>query len=362
MRVLMLIPRPGIRGPMNSHTPVLISHLRELGCDVVTESWGRHTDEEGIGAKGIGRLSDVWCVRQALKRNHYDIMVVKTAHDWLGLVRDAALLAATRGLVPRRILQFHGCQLDRLDKPGGGRLFKLLSQYVAKSSDALMVLSTQEAREWRRFCPDCSCHVVQNPFVAPRFSAAISEANGRENRETKPVILFVGRLMREKGLFELVDALPAVLRERACRLEIVGDGSAADAVRGRVEELGIGAHVAFLGYCKGEELWRAYRGASLFVLPSWSEGFPTVLAEAMAAGLPIITTRIQGMADHVAEGINGLFVPVRSPAALAAAMVRLLGNSALRARMSAANREKVMDFAPAKVAAHYLEVISAVCK
>jgi glycosyltransferase involved in cell wall biosynthesis len=361
VRILMLVPTPGIRSPLSIHTPILISHLRELGCEVAIESWGRHSDNEGFGAKVFGRLWDVRRVRQALRRDRYDVMVVKTAHDWAGAVRDAALLASTGGLAVRRVLQFHGCpDLDRLDKPGS-RLFKWLSRYLARASDGILVLSTEEAREWTRFAPNCSCHVVANPFVVPQHLAVAAGSNGTLNGQGRPVILFVGRLIRQKGLLELVDAAAAVLKERPCRLEILGDGPDEGVARDRVQELGIGAHVSFLGFRESDELWRAYKTASVFVLPTWSEGFPTVVAEAMAAGLPIITTQIRGMADHLIEGVNALFVPLRAPTALASAIGKLLGDPDLRARMSAANREKVLDFAPPKVAAQYLCVLRKIC-
>jgi glycosyltransferase involved in cell wall biosynthesis len=111
------------------------------------------------------------------------------------------------------------------------------------------------------------------------------------------------------------------------------------------------------GHLSGSELSHEYRVATIFVLPSWSEGFPTVLAEAMDAGLPIVTTRIHGAADHLIAGENALFVERRDVNGLASALIMLLEDRDLRARMASANRERIRIFEPRVVAAEYLHVL-----
>jgi glycosyltransferase involved in cell wall biosynthesis len=111
------------------------------------------------------------------------------------------------------------------------------------------------------------------------------------------------------------------------------------------------------GHLAGSELSHEFRVATIFVLPSWSEGFPTVLAEAMDAGLPIVTTRIHGAADHLIAGENALFVEPRDVNGLASALIRLLEDRDLRTRMASANRERIRIFEPNVVAAEYLHVL-----
>jgi glycosyltransferase involved in cell wall biosynthesis len=104
-----------------------------------------------------------------------------------------------------------------------------------------------------------------------------------------------------------------------------------------------------------------YRTGDVFVLPTyWVEGFPTAISEAMEAGLPIVTTRARGMADHLEEGVNAVFVPKRSPGELAEALERLLTDEPTRARMGSANRQKVAEFAPDRVAGEYLEALNSI--
>jgi glycosyltransferase involved in cell wall biosynthesis len=138
---------------------------------------------------------------------------------------------------------------------------------------------------------------------------------------------------------------------------MVGEGDQERELRKRIQSLGLESDIALAGYLSRSDLTDEYRAASLFVLPSWSEGFPTVLSEAMDAGLPIVTTRIRGAADHLVAGENALFVEPRDVKGLATSMIRLLSDHELRARMALVNRERIRIFEPEVVAGEYLQVL-----
>jgi len=167
--------------------------------------------------------------------------------------------------------------------------------------------------------------------------------------------------MRQKGILDILHALAAIRDATQARLVAVGDGPLAPDVRDMVRALGLQDRVLLPGYLEGEVLTAAYAAATVFVLPTWwFEGFPTVLAEAMHAGLPIVTTAMRGMADHLEEEANALSVPPRDPAALAGALLRLLADPCLRTMMGQANREAVKTFAPDRIGSEYLAVFQAV--
>jgi glycosyltransferase involved in cell wall biosynthesis len=173
-------------------------------------------------------------------------------------------------------------------------------------------------------------------------------------------MLFVGRLVRDKGVFELLDALSIVRRRHACSLVVAGLGPAEDDIRRRVAMMGLGDDVDLRGYVTGDDLDSAYREAALFVLPSYREGFPLVVMEAMDHGLPVVTTPIRGCADHLEPGVNALFAPPRDAESLADALLRLLADPASQARIGAANRLKVREFAPEVVMPRYVEILRSV--
>ena len=100
----------------------------------------------------------------------------------------------------------------------------------------------------------------------------------------------------------------------------------------------------------------------MFTLPSWTEGFPYTIAEAMYAGLPIVTTNIRGMADHLESGINALLVEPKSPLDLSVALEKIFSDKELRSRMKESNQEAVRRFDPAVVAEQYLCVLQSICE
>jgi len=196
---------------------------------------------------------------------------------------------------------------------------------------------------------------VKNPYIT-RDSA--SSSAGSSEGTTSDRVLFVGRLIEEKGIFDLIEALPRVLEETPCHLVVVGQGEREAELRDRVRSLGLEDHVTMLGYRPPDEVAKIYRECTVFALPTrWDEGFPTVLAEALDAGLPIVTTRVRGAADHLVENENALFVQAGDITGLSAALIRLLRDHKLRKRMQSANRELIRIFEPEVVAQEYLQAL-----
>jgi len=347
----MLAPRATVRGPLPKLTPLLVDALGLLGCEVELLPWGRKVEGERLPAKLAGRVRDLADARTAVIRGGYSVVVVTTAHDWLTLARDLALLRT----LPRDrvvILQFHGSQSTRL-VAGGSHLFKRVTKALLARADGVLVLSRQEQEEWQEFSPASQVLVVRN--VRPALPVDVEPSL---NRDGRPIVLSVARLLASKGVLDLVRALPLVQRDVHCRLVLAGDGPDAVRIRALVEELGVADSVELSGYLGDTELARLYRSADVFALPTFHpEGFPTVILEAMAAGLPIVTTRSRGAADYLVEGGNALFVPAHDPQALSVALIRLLGDDELRREMGAANREKVSEFDPGPVADEYLDAL-----
>ncbi len=356
LRIFMLVQHTDIRGPLPKLTSHLVSALRSRGCTVETHPWGRQREGESLLEKTAQRFRDLLSVRRALSGKEFDVAVVQTAHDWRTLIRDIAVAHLLRR--QPTILQVHGSQASRLAEPGN-HAFKAATAALLALVDGIMVLSTEEQRELEAFRDRPPVFTVKNPYVPfhPVDSAGAVDADVSESAR----LLFVGRLIEEKGVLDLIDALPLVLEHAECELDIVGEGELEHRLIDRIRRLGIEERVKMTGYLSGSDLKRAYQRAAIFVLPtSWAEGFPTVLAEAMDAGLAIVTTPIRGAIDHLAEGENALFVGPGDVRGLAASITTLLRDSDLRARMGAANQRRVRIFAPDVVAAEYLQVLQTV--
>jgi glycosyltransferase involved in cell wall biosynthesis len=156
------------------------------------------------------------------------------------------------------------------------------------------------------------------------------------------MLLFVGRMVPQKGVRYLLDAMPIVLESHpGTKLVLVGRGSLYDELRRQARELGLDGDAVFSGYMEEEELKEAYGACDLFVLPSTVEPFGIVIVEAMASGKPVVCTDSGGVREIVDDGISGFVVPSRSPGALAERISALLSDARLRSDMGRRGRETV---------------------
>lgn len=150
-------------------------------------------------------------------------------------------------------------------------------------------------------------------------------------------LLFVGRLVPVKGLRILLEAMEHV--KTPVRLTIVGDGP--DRVALEETAAGLGARVRFTGYLSQTQVAETLAATHVVVLPSFAEGVPVMLMEAMASGLPVIATRVAGTSELVEEGISGRLVSPGDAAALTQAIEALAADPDLRQRMGEMGRARV---------------------
>ena len=177
----------------------------------------------------------------------------------------------------------------------------------------------------------------------------------------RPYILALGRHVPQKGFDVLLRAMSLLIkREHPCDLILAGDGMEHAALKRLADQLSLGDHVIFPGRVDHPTALRLFAGCELFVLPSRHEPFGIVNLEAMAAGKPVVATRVGGVPEIVVEGENGLLVAPEDPEALAEAIGRLLDDEALRRRLGVTGRAKAQRFSWTAIADEYLNVYRAV--
>ncbi len=156
-------------------------------------------------------------------------------------------------------------------------------------------------------------------------------------------ILCVGRLTPAKGQHLLVAAVHRLVTEgRRVHLRLVGDGEDRASLERQVAELGLAEAVTFEGGVNQDRIRDLYAQADAFAIASFAEGIPVVLMEAMAMEIPCVTTWITGIPELIRDGREGLLVAPSSVSALAAALARLQDDPALRRRLGAAGRQRVL--------------------
>jgi glycosyltransferase involved in cell wall biosynthesis len=174
--------------------------------------------------------------------------------------------------------------------------------------------------------------------------AAYGVSRAPETR-TEPVIVFLGRLRKYKGVQHLLRALPAVRASvPGATLRIIGDGPFRPALARLAGSLGVAEHVEFLGTVTQRAKVVALNGAQVAAAPSPKEGWGLTVIEANACAVPVVASRSPGLLESVRDGETGLLVPHGDPAALAAALTRLLTRRDERLSMSGAARRWAETF------------------
>lgn len=224
----------------------------------------------------------------------------------------------------------------------------LLPRKIAAARFVTTCTGANQTHLAARFPHHKPVHTVYHGLDTAYFSPA---ARSDAVNDGPPLILAVGRLVEKKGFIHLIDACHQ-LRARgiAFRCAIVGErGDQSDLLAQRIADLGLSDMVQLPGPKTQTELRQYYAQAAVFALPCLitddgdRDGIPNVMAEAMAMGLPVVSTPISGIPELVADEVEGLLVPPRDSTALAVALARLLADPALSLRIASAARARICE-------------------
>ncbi|MGQ0679657.1 MAG: glycosyltransferase [Actinomycetota bacterium] len=245
--------------------------------------------------------------------------------------------------------------LPRLTRWLTGIYGNAAGRWILHSSDRIIAVAPAVAAHAVKLGADNGkVRVVPNGVDLQRFTPS----TGGLNPHAPPVILFVGRLIANKGPAVLVDALGELNdREMDFRAVFLGDGPQLAGLRRQVEGLGLGRRVSFEGSVSDVSGW--LRRAQVMVRPSFTEGLPLAILEAMACGVPVVASNIAGNRDLVVDGQTGLLFSPGDHRALADKLVQVMeGETA--AALSAAGRRVSRSYSWESVASAVSDVLSEV--
>lgn len=168
--------------------------------------------------------------------------------------------------------------------------------------------------------------------------------NKNKHNGVNKYILYVGHINREKGLFDLAECAKYICCEKSdISFIIAGKGRDLDKMKLKIKKAGIEDKFIFLGQVDQDKLIELYQNASLFIFPSYHEGLPTVLLEAMSCGLPVIATDVRGNKDLISNGENGILVPPRNPKKMAEIILKLIDDEKLIEQLGKNARKTIME-------------------
>jgi glycosyltransferase involved in cell wall biosynthesis len=247
--------------------------------------------------------------------------------------RKSFFAATARRFGVPSILHLHGSEMKTFYESLSTSRKNAVKQSLEKAA-AVVVLS----ESWREFvtkiAPQARITVISNYVSLPAISPRVLVTS-----EFK--VLFLGILGQRKGIYDLLEIWSAVISAVPGARLLVGGNGEIELAKNRATSLGIASSVDFLGWIDGYRKIELLKSADTFVLPSYNEGLPMSLLEAMSWGMPVVTTRVGGIPELITNNHDGLLIDAGDKTALTNALIRLGTDTTYRVLIGNAGRVRI---------------------
>ncbi|MGZ5045872.1 MAG: glycosyltransferase family 4 protein [Usitatibacter sp.] len=343
-RIVMIGPRRDVRGGISAMVNVYFAHG-------LFERWNaRYLATHRDGPKAL----KAWQAARSLAVFLAWLLGGRVALLHVNIASDASFWRKSLFIVPARlmrvpyVLHMHGGSFMDFYRARSGPVRGFI-RWIYGGARSVIALS----EEWRaallEMQPASRVTVIANPIDIPPWQARLDGS--------PPRVLFLGVIRERKGVHDLLRAWPAIVaRVPGARLVLAGAGDVGEA-RALAHELGIADSVETPGWIVGEEKARLLREAWAFTLPSHWEALPMSVLEAMAAGVPVVATRVGGVPAAIDPGRTGILLEPRDVAGLARELTALLTDTHARRRMGEAARRSARERFSADVLVPRLEAL-----
>ena len=292
--------------------------------------------------KGINKtlypLLDQLRFLSCISKNKFDIIHINPSLKIKSFLRDGMIIYLA-GLKRIPVLVFfHGWDVE-FERQVETKLKWFFKKTYLKANGFIVLASDfkKKLRDWGVTAPIYMGTTAVDESILAKFSMPVKTKILQNSKQIK--ILFFSRIEKEKGIFETIDAFNILLkRGRDVSLSIAGDGSAMESVRSYITKKNVIAdRINLLGYVTGREKRTALMSHHIYCLPTYGEGMPTTVLEAMAFGMPVITRPVGGIKDFFVNGEMGFLADEKSPEIIADLIDRLIGDRQKMAKMASYN-------------------------
>ena len=312
-KLLFLVPAKSAKGGIVNYFNVLEGRFN-LPVEYFVRGARNWPKRDGKLKEIFRAWNDLKSFRKRIQKEDISIVQSSTSLGSFAVIRDGLFLhvAKKRGIFT--IAFFRGWDENFEKKLRGWKLF-LFKKYYFKSN-AFIVLSTKFEKKLRAWGYKGDIHIestivdenLLNTFNQKELQLKLGQLNLSSVR-----LLFLARTEKSKGLFEAINAF-IILKETfpGLKLTVAGDGFAKEEAISVIHDHQLDHDVEFVGYVKGSEKAEVFKKSHIYLFPSYTEGMPNSVLEAMAFGLPIITTPVGGLTDFFKEGKNGYYVEIKN--------------------------------------------------
>ena len=319
MKVLMIGAGRDVRGGVSS----VVNSYYDAGLDKLCELTYLPTMEDGSKLKKL-----LVAIRARIRFEHMihknDILHVHMSAD-NSFYRKAVFIRKAHKEGKKIIIHMHGSTFDLFYKERCNDVQKQQIREIFAMADKVIALSG----DWKEFLAQYICDAQK--IVVIYNAVKIPEAYSKDYADRK--MLFLGILGQRKGTYDLIEVLPEILSKYPdSHIYFGGDGEREQAERLCMEK-GIADHVTFLGWVRGEEKEKLLKECSIYVLPTYHEGMPMSILEAMSYGMAVLSTYVGGIPHIITDNENGLLCEAGDKTALQEKLLKLLEDENLRERL-----------------------------
>jgi glycosyltransferase involved in cell wall biosynthesis len=349
MRILFGIPEQMHR----ELAELEIKGISTLISAYATVQYGPMGLRKNFIAKLIHTIRNASRIKNILKGEPYDILFLNTAFDRHAVIRDFITMCILRKTKTKIFLKMHGSDIVFLEK--SNFLEKKLTNTLLNKVDGVGLLSSREKEEFiNEGYSKEKLYVVKNPVDASLYQRDVNFNSANGLAENAFVFIFCGRFIPQKGLMDVLEAFRKIISKNyPSHLFCIGDGP--DMIKAKlfVANNNLKDKVSFTGFILEAAVKIYYSNADALVFPSHREGFPMAVFQSLAAGISIVTTKINAAADYLREPENVLWVEPRNPENISMAMEKIVMDKTLRLQMSVNNKKLALQFTTENNALEY---------
>jgi glycosyltransferase involved in cell wall biosynthesis len=356
MRILFGMPSKESRGGPIYCEPPFVAALREAGVEADEEVYVYGSDVSPF-ARVRRVVEAARRLRRRVRTGEYDVIHLNTSFDEKCVLRDLFTMMLLRSYRVPMHLKMHGSSaaFHQTKSP----FWRFLQRRVFAMAADIGVLSSQEREMFLTDgCPAEKLSRAIYSTANEEFKKDVDFRSRHGISESQTILLFSARFIPAKGLLDVIETC-SKLKESGHDFDLfcLGDGPQRAEAKEKVAKLGLAENVRFTGYISEAETTAFHANSDIFVFPTYhDEGFPLVLLKSLAAGMPIVTTKIRAAGDMFHEPDNCLWVEPRSPHQLAEKLTQLIDDTAKRKTMSDNNLRLAEQFTPKAVAEHYIDL------
>lgn len=343
--------------PTQSHVEIALDEMHgmeDLGYPCAQFSYaGKDGYESKIGRLYI-ILKNAFSLSRLVSQFKPDILYFNSRMEVLAGIRDALTIFIVKTLHHEKlrfVIKSHGSDLEVVNDKSL-MMSRIVMPYLRKNVDTWLMLSCEEKKELDKasyFDPE-RISVSQNIIRTEQFRADPMFKQKLNIPADNTTLLYSGRVIAEKGIFEVVKAFAELKQNFKLSLIIVGSGNAMEEVKTLCKSLNIENDITFTGFIPEQEVIPFYSNCDILVFPTYfPEGFPMALFNAVSAGMCVITTPTRAALDYLKDPENCLWVEPQNPVSVTKSLEKLLRSDELFYQMKKNNKGMSPMFCQAKV-------------